>query len=491
MPRAARHLSESSLGGLGPGVGVPTYDRAAVRRSVVHIGVGGFHRSHLATYIDELCAAGNRAWGIVGFGLLPGDAPMRDALLAQDGLYSLITRDSADTTVQVIGSLLEYGFAAVDSEPLIERIADPGTQIVSLTVTEAGYPVDDSTGSYLENSSNAGPAGAFGIIAAGLERRRRTHGAPLTILSCDNIVGNGNAARTATLGESARHGQGLTDWIDGSVAFPNGMVDRITPATADADREWLAEQYGLIDRWPVVAEPFRQWVIEDHFAGERPPLEDLEVIVTDDVEPYEQMKLRLLNAAHSCLAHLAALRGIGEVHTAMADRQIARFVRTFLEREAAPVLPVTPGVDVDDYIDRLLLRFANPAIGDQIARLCQDGTAKFPKFVLPTVREQLRRGGPVELASLALAGWVQYLLGAGPDGRQLDPAPDRHLGEAVGHAQRSVGDPTAFLEFHRVFDERTARADHFRQSFTNALTLLRNHGVDGAIERTIGGTGRA
>lgn len=254
--------------------------RSQVRGSIFHIGVGGFHRAHLATYADELCSSGTFDWGIVGCGALPSDAGMAGALKAQDYLYTLVERSADATHTRVIGSIIDFIHASPDATAAIARIAHPDTQIVSLTITEGGYPVDDVTGKYLPDSSNAGPKSAFGIIAAGLEARRHAAAAdgsprPITILSCDNVLSNGEVAKAATLGEAARFGDDLLAWIATSVSFPNSMVDRITPATTDADREWLRSTMGIDDQRPVVTEPFRQWVVEDHFAGERPPLEQV------------------------------------------------------------------------------------------------------------------------------------------------------------------------------------------------------------------------
>jgi len=233
-------LSTTALPELPGAVPRPSYDRDALAPSIVHIGVGGFHRAHLATYVDEIAAAGNLDWGIVGVGIMAGDRNMADALVPQDGLYTLIERGPSSTEIAVIGSIVEYLHVDGKPELLIDRIADPRTQIVSLTITEGGYPIDDVTGDYASDSPNAGPAGAFALIAAGLEARRTQHGAPITILSCDNIMSNGNVTRTSTLGAAAPIGTELLDWIGEAVSFPNSMVDRITPQTADSDREWLA-----------------------------------------------------------------------------------------------------------------------------------------------------------------------------------------------------------------------------------------------------------
>ncbi|MCL4142598.1 UNVERIFIED_CONTAM: hypothetical protein GTU68_024483 [Idotea baltica] len=304
-------------------------------------------------------------------------------------------------------------------------------------------------------------------------------------MSCDNIMANGRVTRSATLGEAARFGPELLEWIDSSVSFPNSMVDRITPATADSDRAWLEASHGVSDRWPVVTEPFRQWVVEDNFAGDRLPLEELDVIVTDDVEPYEFMKLRLLNAGHSCLAYLAALDGIETVDAAMANPGIVRFVRAFLEFESKPVLPPVAGIDIDAYNATLVERFSNPAIGDQISRLCLDGSAKFPKFLLPTVRAQAEATGPLGLAALALAGWCHYLNGVDDHGNPIDIASDPNLDRARHFAALSVADPTAFLDFDEVFNSDLASSEHFRRAFATALGRLRASGVRSAIDTAL------
>lgn len=478
---AALPLQESLLPAISGAVAVPTYDRTAIRPSIVHIGVGGFHRSHLATYIDELCTGGHTEWGIVGCGLLPHDRSMAAALGPQDNLYTLISRGADRTDVQVIGSLIEYVHASPDAEAVMARIASPDTQILSLTVTEGGYPIDDVTGEYDPNSPNAGTGGTFSIIAAALERRRNDLGAPITIVSCDNITSNGHATRAATLGEAAAYGSDLIDWIAESVTFPNSMVDRITPATTDSDRAWLAETYNIADRWPVVAEPFRHWVVEDDFAGARLPLEELDVIVTDAVEPYEFMKLRLLNAGHSCLAYAAALDGIATVDAAMADPSISRFVRALLDYEAKPVLPDVAGIDVDAYIATLIDRFSNPHIRDQISRLCLDGSAKFPKFLLPTVRAQLAADGPIGLSALALASWCHYLMGRTDRGDDIALSADPQLDEAVSFARSSVDEPASFLDFSSVFGDDLPASPRFVAAFTEALTSIRSQPIGAAI----------
>lgn len=478
IPNTPLPLGDAGLNAIADRLAVPAYDRTRLRRSIVHIGVGGFHRSHLATYVDELCASGNTDWAIIGAGVLAGDSKIAEALVAQDYLYTLVSRGAEQTEAKVIGSIVDFVLAAPDATALIDLIASPDVQIVSLTVTEGGYPVDDSSGTFRADLCPSGSA--FEILARGLDARRQRSGGPLTILSCDNIMANGAVARAATIGASSGVDDVLPAWVEDHVSFPNSMVDRITPITTPSDIEWLDKTMGVIDRWPVVAEPFRQWVVEDDFAGDRLPLDEMDVIVTDDIEPYELTKLRLLNAGHSCLAYLAALDGFTAVDAAMADPVLRRFVHTLLDIEAKPTLPHAAGIVLDDYIDALIDRFSNPAVGDQIERLCQDGSAKFPKFLLPTIHHQLDNDGPIELATLALAGWCQYL--ADPN---RTAAPDPQLDEAVGYARKSEDAPDSFLEFDGVFGPELSGSQRFRDSFAAALSALRADGVQATVLQTI------
>lgn len=490
MPLAPRIETLSVIGDLTEtslAVAVPPYDRSALRAGIVHIGVGGFHRAHLAHYADQLAAAGETGWGIVGAGILPGDTAIAEALEAQDQLYTLVVRGEQETSARVIGSIVDFIHAHPDPAPLVERIANPDTQIVSLTITEGGYPVDDVTRRYLPDSPVAGEGSAFHVLALGLQQRLANGVGPLTVLSCDNIVSNGHMAKAATIGEAAAIDDDLAGWIEDHIAFPNSMVDRITPATTDDDRQWLIEQAGIDDRWPVFTEPFTLWVLEDNFAGERPPVEKLDILVTDHVEPFEQMKLRLLNAAHSALAYLSALVGHAKVDEAMADPGIRAFVEGFLVREARPALPPVPGYDVDDFQNELLERFANPAIGDQIDRLCLDGTAKFPKFLLPTVRDQLAVGGSIELSALALAGWCRYLrAGVDERGRPIIVAGDPDRDEAMARAARSVSDPASFLGYEAVFGTDLAADERFVTAFVEASSALERGGVIPSILQFLG-----
>jgi mannitol 2-dehydrogenase len=477
-------LSAEGLGRLDPRVSVPGYERAALGGGIVHIGVGGFHRAHQAVYLDDICKAGVTDWSIVGAGVLPGDGTMAEALEAQDYLYTLVARDSGNTDVRVIGTITDYVLAADDIEPLVARIASPKTRIVSMTITEGGYPVDEASGGFL--APDVVPP-AFLSLASALRRRRDAGLGGVTVQSCDNVMGNGDVARMAVLGTCAMVEPGLEDWVGHNVAFPNSMVDRITPQTAEADRTFLADEYGLIDRWPVVAETFIQWVIEDDFPYGRPPYEDVGVLVTDDVRPYETLKLRVLNAGHSTLTYLAALVGHTYIHEIMADPPLARYLQRFHDDEVTPSLPPVTGIDVADYKRVVAERFANTEVRDQVARVCLDGTSKWPKFLVPTIESQLEQGGQVKLSALALAGWCQYLLGKDDEGRTINISPDPRLGEAQEYARASVSDPTAFLGFGDVFGPRLPADARFVSSFVDALAAIREQGTYRTVERWLNG----
>jgi mannitol 2-dehydrogenase len=464
----AIRLSSATLGALAArGIPTPGYDRAALVPRILHLGVGGFHRAHLALYVHELAGRGGD-WGIRGLGRLAGDRAMADALGAQDHLYTLVERDSEGSQPQVVGSIVDYALTAGDDAAFAARIADPGVTIFSMTITEGGYAGDR-------------PNPTIEAIADGLDARRTAGGAPLTILSCDNLPGNGRVAREAISAVCAARGGGLAGWVERSCTFPNSMVDRITPQTTDADRAWLRDEIGIDDAWPVVAEPFRQWVIEDDFAAGRPPFEDVGVLFATDVHEWELYKLRMLNATHSCMAYLSALAGIVYVDEAMAAPGVRPFLERFLDGEVIPTLTQIAGHPPRDYARTVLARCENTGVRDQIARLCIDGTAKFPSFLVPTVETQLARGGPVSCAALALAAWSRYL-GTVP---AAERAPDSRGGRAVELAGAALSDPLAFLELDEVFTAPLRESSTFREEFAGAHRSLEADGALEAIERTL------
>jgi mannitol 2-dehydrogenase len=454
------------------GVPVPTYDRGELAPRIVHVGVGGFHRAHLAVYAHELACDGSD-WGIVGLGLLEQDARMAAALRAQDHLYTLIEKGGGAPSAAVIGSIIGFVHAPDRRDAAVaELVAAPTTAILSLTVTEAGYSEPSP------EEAASGPGATFDRLAGALALRRARAAGPLTILSCDNLPGNGDAARHATLAAAARADAALPAWVEANCTFPNSMVDRITPVTADADRAWLRDTVGLDDRWPVVAEPFRQWVMEDDFAGGRPPWEDVGAIFSDRIHDWELYKLRLLNAGHSCIAYLSALAGITFVDEAMAVPAIRTFLEDFLHREAMPTLVDIAGHPREQYVASVLERFGNPGVSDQIARLCIDGSAKLAKFVIPTVARELELDGPVERAATALAAWARYLAVVDPAAQAFDSNAD----VARRHAADAVADPVAFLKFDAVFPSAVQSSRRFRTEFSAAYRRIADDGPLAAME---------
>jgi mannitol 2-dehydrogenase len=439
---------------------VPSYDRTRLTPGIVHIGVGGFHRAHMALYTDELARQGS-TWGIRGLGLLPHDVRIAESLHAQDCLYSLTEKGTGTFSPRVIGSIVDFVFAAHDPAAAHRAIADPLVAIVSLTITEAGYV--EPTG--------AGQRTTFDLLADCLAARHAAGAGPVTILSCDNLPGNGDVARRAMLAAASRHSPELHHWISENCSFPNSMVDRITPTTAEADKQWLVDTHGVQDRWPVVGEPFRQWVIEDKFVAGRPAWEDVGVLFTDNVHAWELYKLRMLNAGHSCMAYLCALAGITFVDEAMATREVASFLNRLLHTEALPTLTEITGYPREDYIETVLGRFANTGVRDQIARLCIDGTAKFPTFLIPTIVRQLELGGPIDLAALALAGWAKYLAVTPLDRQSFDASGDLPR----EFARRAIDEPTAFLDFAEVFPPAVRNSERFRHAFAAAARKLDKH----------------
>jgi mannitol 2-dehydrogenase len=426
--------------------------------------VGGFHRAHLALYVHRLATDGGD-WGIVGLGMLPADGEMAAALGGQDHLYTLIEKGNGEPSAQVIGSITGFVHAPNGhADAVAELIAAPTTAILSLTVTEAGYTQTSPT---------------FARIAAALGARRERGIGPLTILSCDNLPGNGDAARTSTLAAAERLDAGVAAWVAEHCSFPNSMVDRITPVTSAADREWLRDRAGIDDHWPVVAEPFLQWVAEDAFAAGRPSFEDVGVLFSDRIDDWEQYKLRMLNAGHSCIAYLSALAGITFVHEAMAVPAIRRFLEDLLYREAMPTLVEIPDHPAEEYAASVMERFANPGVRDQIARLCIDGSAKFPMFLIPTVERQLESDGPVSHAATALAAWARYLGVVDPEQQSYDA--DAEV--ARSYASQARDTPEAFLESQTVFTPALRTSDRFRSSFVDAYEQIREQGPLAAANR--------
>lgn len=398
----------------------PDYDRKSLKPGILHIGVGNFHRAHMEAYLDSLFSADptQKNWGVAGAMLLPSDKGLYEALKSRDGRYTLTIcgRDGKDSCRE-IDSLMELDWAGDGSEEIFRRMADPDVRIISMTITEGGYNIDRNSGEFdLKNPQIAAdlakpstPATVFGHVAEGLRRRRNAGSGPVTILTCDNLQHNGDTARKAFMSFIKAQDGDLAKWAEKNVTFPNSMVDRITPATTPADRDRLNSQNGTDDPAPVYCEDFIQWVIEDNFAAGRPDWEKVGVEMTDDVSAYENMKLSLLNAAHSLLSYPAFLAGYRKVDEAMRDDAISKFTRQYMDLDGTPYVPAPGGTDLELYKTTLIERFGNPAVSDQVARLCMDGLSKFPVYVIPVLAKMLADGRDIARMAYALAAYRKYL----------------------------------------------------------------------------------
>ena len=492
---SAVRLEAATLDQVPGAVAVPRYDRAALRTGIVHLGVGGFHRAHQARYLDELMNDGQALdWALCGVGVLPSDIRMRDALSAQDGLYTLVVKEPDGTwSARVIGSLHQYLFAPDDPEAVVEKMAEAGVRIVSLTVTEGGYNVSPVTGEFLADTpgvvhdltTGTAPTTSFGLVVEALVRRRARGLAPFTVMSCDNIAGNGDVARRSFAAFAALKGQAggdaeLGEWVRTQVHFPNSMVDRITPATTDEDRAEVARRFGVDDAWPVVCEPFTQWVLEESFTAGRPPFEQVGVQVVQDVEPYELMKLRLLNASHQALCYLGHLAGYQLVHEVAQDPLFAEFLLSYMDVEATPTLQPVPGIDLEDYKRTLIVRFSNAGVRDTVARLCAESSDRIPTWLLPVVRENLAHGGQVHRAALVVASWARYAEGTDEHGGSITVV-DRLADRLQAAAGRQSTEPLAFLRDRELFGDLVDEP-RFTGPYLAALDSLHRVGARATLQ---------
>lgn len=451
-------LSRASLERLPAGVRKPRYDPASVQAGIVHLGLGGFHRAHMARYTHELIEAdaASARWGIVGAGLLPSDRKMIDSLGPQDALYTLIEREGDDENPAVIASLAEVVYANA-STALLDWIDRPEIAIVSLTITENGYCLDPATKRLnpdhpmvrADLTDPARPTSAIGVLVEALRRRRAAGRPAFTSLSCDNIQANGHVLRDAVLALARLRDIELACWIADQAAFPSTMVDRITPRTTDADIAALERRYGLRDAWPVVSERFTQWVIEDSFPQGRPAWERVGAQFVDDVAPYEMMKLRLLNASHLAVSGLGRLAGYVTIDESMRDDRIAAVMRAMMDRETGPTLPDIPGVDLDDYKATLIRRFSNHAIKDTVDRVNADAPLN---VLLDPIRDRLSANAPLECLALALAAWLYRVRGKDERGAAIEV---RHpLAQELARLAAQGGpDPTPLLGLRPLFGD--------------------------------------
>lgn len=474
----------------------PSYDRKPLRTGIVHIGVGGFHRAHQAYYIHRLIEKHDtKDWAICGVGLQATDKNIADVLKKQDCLYTLATQHpNGKVESEVMGSITEYLLASNDgAQSIIDKLAHPDTKIVSLTITEGGYNFNATTGDFnFENTDiqhdlkyPENPKTVYGYLTAALRKKRANNLPPFTVLSCDNIQHNGDMARKMVLAYAEKHDGHLADWIENEVSFPNTMVDRITPITPHEIIDHLKKEYGLEDDWPVVCEPFIQWVIEDNFSNDRPPLEKLGVQFVPDVTPYEKMKIRLLNAGHSVLGIPGAVYGHLTIDACIKDRLFARFMRQFMDVEVTPILGLVEGIDIEKYKDNLEERFANPNLKDNVSRICSESSAKLPKFLIPTIRENLANGGSIKYATFILAVWCYYSdKGIKEDGEKLEII-DAQKDELHQAARNTENDWIAFLNQTEIFGNLNKNKRFVKEYTTIVQAIYKEKNVRQLVQELI------
>ncbi len=488
MRQSSMRLGQANLDGLAPAIRRPAYDRSRVTPGIVHLGLGAFHRAHQAVIMDDCLAGGSMSWGIVGASLRSADT--RDALAPQDHLYTVAVRAAEGTEHRVVGALLDSVVAREKPAALVERMADPAIRIVSLTVTEKGYCHTPQTGDLDErhpdivhdlNNFDA-PRSAPGFIVAALARRRAQGLSPFTVLCCDNLAANGHTVQRIVTQFAALRSKDLGKWIADAVAFPSTMVDRIVPETTDRDRDAVASALGMRDAWPVMTEPFTQWVVEDRFTAGRPDLTAAGVELVTDVKPFELMKLRLLNASHSALAYLGYLSGYETIADTMQDPHFARLAAQVME-EASVTLTMPSGTNLAAYRASLLKRFANPALHHRTWQIAMDGSQKLPQRLLGAMQDRLAKGLPIATHALAVAGWMRYVSGVDEQGRPIDvrdplAAEFAALARQAGPVAERLA--PALLGVARVFGPLGAEP-RLREAVTAALGRLYANGARRAV----------
>jgi len=472
---------------------VPTYDPTSLKAGIVHFGVGNFHRAHQAVYLDDLFNLGlDHDWALIGAGVRAADEGMREKLRQQDWLTTVVEQESDVSTARVTAPMVDH-LKIGDSAAIIARLADPSIRIVSLTITEGGYYIDPATQRFdpthpdiaADGKSPNAPKTVFGLILAGLVARRRAGLQPFTVMSCDNIPGNGHVTQNAVVGLAELFDHELAGWVRAKVAFPNGMVDRITPATGDRERTLLSQNFGIADNWPVFCESFRQWVLEDHFPAGRPALERVGVQFVKDVGPFEHMKIRILNGGHATIAYPAALMDIHFVHEAMESPLVRGFLEKVERDEIIPIVPPVPDTNLDDYFQLVDRRFSNPKIGDTITRLCLDGSNRQPKFILPSASDRLKSGKSVTGLALVSALWCRYCFGETDSGKPIAPN-DPSWSRLSDHAKRAKAAPQAWLEMIDIFGD-LAQNPTYIDAFSHALKTLWSSGTKATLHAYLSG----
>jgi mannitol 2-dehydrogenase len=485
-------LSISNLASLKSKVEIPRYQRNALKAGIVHFGVGNFHRAHQAIYLDDLFNLGDsHDWALVGAGVLPSDETMRVKLAGQDYLTTVVEQEAHRNAARVTGPMVDF-VSPADRSRLRQTLADPAIRIVSLTITEGGYFIDSATGKFnsrdpavLHDASHPdAPETVFGIIVQALADRRRAGTPPFTVMCCDNIPHNGEVTRNTIVGLAQSIDPQLASWIKGNVSFPNAMVDRITPATGDAEREFVRTEFGIEDQWPVLCEEFKQWVMEDKFPTGRPNFHKVGVQFVPDVTPYELTKLRILNGGHAAIAYPAGLMDIQFVHEAMESRLINAFLHKLEHEEIIPHVPIVPEMSREDYFALIVRRFSNPKIKDTIRRIALDGSNRQPKFILPVVSDRLAAGKDVQGLAMVGASWARYCAGKSDSGAEIAPN-DPNWDRLQSFAKKAESDPEAFLSMDDIFGP-IAKDRRYVGAFVEAYRALKSQGTKEVLAAYVG-----
>ncbi len=490
----ATRLSNANLQEAAKTASIPHYDRTLLKAGIFHFGVGNFHRSHQAVYLDDLFNLGEgHDFALIGAGVRAADEEMRQKLLAQDWLTTVVEQEASQSTARVTGAMIDYVKTA-DSAAILDALENPAIRIASLTITEGGYFINSATGKFdphhpdikADAANLAAPKTVFGLLLAGLVRRRDAGIAPFTIMSCDNIPHNGVVTRNSVVGLAELVDPDLAAWVKANVAFPNGMVDRITPATTDRERKMLESEFGILDSWPVFCEGFKQWVLEDNFPTGRPALEKVGVQFVSDVSPFELMKIRILNGGHAVIAYPSALMDIHFVHEAMENPLIRAFLDKIETEEIIPCVPPVPDTDIGAYYALIVRRFSNPKIADTISRLCLDGSNRQPKFIIPAIADRLKSGMRVTGLALESALWCRYCYGETDSGKPITPNDPSAWDRLQATSRQAKHTPQAWLAMTDIYGD-TASSLEFQAAFAIALSALWLDGTKATLSQYVEG----
>ncbi len=484
-------LSLVTVRGLRAEVATPTYARTSLTPGIVHFGVGNFHRAHLAVYLDALFNMGlNHDWAIIGAGVMPSDEVMCQKLGEQDFLTTVVEQDANYSAARVTGPMIDF-IPPSERARLMATLADPAIRIVSLTVTEGGYMINPATGKFdpshpalqRDAKNPDDPMSVFGLILYGLRARKAAGLVPYTVMSCDNLPHNGVVTRDAVAGLARLTDAALADWIEAHVAFPNAMVDRITPATSDRERKLASDMFGIEDNWPVFCEEFKQWVIEDHFTAGRPAFEKVGAQFVPDVTPFEYMKIRILNGGHAVIAYAGSLLDVHFVHEAMQHPLVHAFFEKVEQEEIIPTVLSVPNTNIQDYYKLIDRRFSNPKIGDTERRLALDGSNRQPKFIVPVIADNLKAGRSISGLALESALWCRYCAGTTDSGKVTEPN-DPSWGRLNGLALKAKDDPLQWLTMEDIYGD-VVKDERFRAAFAGWLVMLWKDGTAKALQHYI------